>query len=85
MSATVHTLEQNVADIHTLSNRNNTRASEGQSGVEQVKDTIHELDIVMQKTSETVDQLGKSVNEISVISSTINDIADQTNLLALNA
>lgn len=85
MSATVHNLEHNVADIHALSDRNNSRATEGQIGVEQVKNTIHELDIMMQKTSETVDQLGKSVNEISIISNTINEIAEQTNLLALNA
>ena len=40
---------------------------------------------VVKKSSETVEELGKSSNEIGEIIQVIDDIADQTNLLALNA
>jgi len=40
---------------------------------------------VVRKSSNTVQELGKSSNQIGEIISVIDDIADQTNLLALNA
>jgi methyl-accepting chemotaxis protein len=40
---------------------------------------------VVKKSAETVQELGKSSNEIGEIIQVIDDIADQTNLLALNA
>ena len=40
---------------------------------------------VVRKSAETVEQLGRSSQQIGEIVSVIDDIADQTNLLALNA
>ena len=40
---------------------------------------------VVNKSAETVKELGKSSNQIGEIAQVIDDIADQTNLLALNA
>lgn len=60
-------------------------AVEGGKVVEEtIKGMIRISDVVRQ-SSETVQALGRSSNEIGEIVQVINDIADQTNLLALNA
>ena len=60
-------------------------AIEGGKVVEEtIKGMIRISDVVRQ-SSETVQALGRSSNEIGEIVQVINDIADQTNLLALNA
>ena len=53
-----------------------------------VKETIEgmiRISEVVKRSSDTVQDLGKSSNEIGEIVQVIDDIADQTNLLALNA
>ncbi len=53
-----------------------------------VNETIHgmkKISEVVQKSAATVQQLGKSSEQIGEIIQVIDDIADQTNLLALNA
>jgi methyl-accepting chemotaxis protein len=53
-----------------------------------VDDTVHgiiRIADVVNKSSETVKQLGKNSDQIGEIIQVIDDIADQTNLLALNA
>ncbi|HUX60190.1 MAG TPA: methyl-accepting chemotaxis protein, partial [Ignavibacteriaceae bacterium] len=53
-----------------------------------VEDTIQgmmRIAKVVEKSSQTVEALGKSSDEIGEIIQVIDDIADQTNLLALNA
>ena len=59
-----------------------------EAGGKVVDDTVHGMKRiagVVNKSAETVKELGKSSDQIGEIIGVIDDIADQTNLLALNA
>ncbi len=53
--------------------------------MEQTIKKIRDIAEVVQKSAATVEQLGRSTQQIGEIILVIDDIADQTNLLALNA
>jgi methyl-accepting chemotaxis protein len=60
-------------------------AEEGSAVVTQTVSKIERIADVVQSSAQTVEQLGRSGQEIGEILAVINKIADQTNLLALNA
>jgi len=60
-------------------------AKDGGQVVIQTIEGMNKIAEVVQKSSNTVHELGRSSEEIGEIIQVINDIADQTNLLALNA
>ncbi len=62
-----------------------TEAVQGGEVVVKTIDGMNRIAEVVNKSSITIEDLGKSSNEIGEIVKVINDIADQTNLLALNA
>jgi PAS domain S-box-containing protein len=60
-------------------------AKEGGKVVEETIKGMNNVSLVVTKSAETVQALGKGSDQIGEIVQVINDIADQTNLLALNA
>lgn len=64
-----------------------TAAATQASGVivAQTIDGMNKIDDVVRRSAATVEELGRSSNQIGEIIQVIDDIADQTNLLALNA
>jgi methyl-accepting chemotaxis protein len=60
-------------------------AKEGGDVVTETISGMNRIAQVVKKSSETVNKLGKSSDQIGEIIQVIDDIADQTNLLALNA
>jgi methyl-accepting chemotaxis protein len=75
---------------HAATAKNLTEASgkaalEGSNIVLETVKKIERIATVVSTSGETVEQLGRSSEEISAILEVINKIADQTNLLALNA
>jgi len=80
--------------LQTTSNASNTAdvaknagkaAKEGGIVVRNTIDGMNRIAIVVTKAAQTVQDLGKSSDQIGEIVQVIDDIADQTNLLALNA
>ncbi|MDY6269524.1 MAG: methyl-accepting chemotaxis protein [Selenomonadaceae bacterium] len=61
------------------------RAVEGGRSVMDAVHDIESVEAIVKSSAQTVDQLGKSSQEIGSIVETISGIAEQTNLLALNA
>ncbi len=60
-------------------------AAQGGTVVSQTIEGMNKIANVVTSSAETVQQLGKSSDQIGEIIQVIDDIADQTNLLALNA
>ena len=60
-------------------------AEQGGRVVDDTVDGMKRIASVVNKSAETVKELGKSSDQIGEIIGVIDDIADQTNLLALNA
>ncbi|MEW6653432.1 MAG: methyl-accepting chemotaxis protein, partial [Bacteroidota bacterium] len=58
---------------------------EGGKVVGQTIEGMNRIAVVVKQSADTVQQLGKSSDQIGEIVQVIDDIADQTNLLALNA
>jgi methyl-accepting chemotaxis protein len=80
--------------LQTTSNASNTAdvaknagkvAKEGGIVVRNTIDGMNRIAFVVTKAAQTVQELGKSSDQIGEIIQVIDDIADQTNLLALNA
>jgi methyl-accepting chemotaxis protein len=61
------------------------KAKEGGKVVSETINGMIRISDVVKKSAETVQELGKSSDQIGEIIQVIDDIADQTNLLALNA
>lgn len=61
------------------------KAREGGKVVSETINGMNRISDVVKKSAETVQELGKSSDQIGEIVQVIDDIADQTNLLALNA
>ncbi len=60
-------------------------AEDGGKVISETIEGMNRIAIVVTKAAETVQELGKSSDQIGEIVQVIDDIADQTNLLALNA
>ena len=85
MTKTIMETSRNSSLASEASNNAGNIAREGGRVVEETIRGIVRIAAVVQQSSDTVQALGKSSDEIGEIVQVINDIADQTNLLALNA
>ena len=85
MNATVLEVARNAAVAAEGSDGASHKAAEGASVVAKSITALDRLQNSAETTTRESLELGKQVEAIGAIMSTINDIADQTNLLALNA
>ncbi|SFP51539.1 Methyl-accepting chemotaxis protein [Hydrogenimonas thermophila] len=60
-------------------------STETLNAVKEANEDIENLSVLVQDTTEAIDNLNSNVNQINSVVVLIKDIADQTNLLALNA
>lgn len=85
MTKTILETTRNTAAASEASKNAGVVAVEGGKVVEDTIKGMNEISVAVQKSGETVLELGKSSDKIGEIVQVIDDIADQTNLLALNA
>jgi len=85
MTATVQEVATSTNETATAANACGKATAEGFKIVEHNLQSIHELDVAFQKTSDAINKLGNDSESIGSILDTIRNIAEQTNLLALNA
>jgi len=85
MTKTIMETSRNSSIASDASNNAGNIAKDGGKVVEETIKGMIRIAAVVQQSSNTVQALGKSSDQIGEIVQVINDIADQTNLLALNA
>jgi len=85
MTKTIFETSKNTTIASEASKNSGKAAVEGGKVVEETIQGMIRISNVVKQSAETVQELGKSSNEIGEIIQVIDDIADQTNLLALNA
>jgi methyl-accepting chemotaxis protein len=85
MSNTIMENSRNASRAAETAKRARDAASQGGIVVRQTIEGMQKIAEVVNRSSSTVQRLGKSSNQIGEIIGVIDDIADQTNLLALNA
>jgi|GEM_PF-5529541 methyl-accepting chemotaxis protein len=85
MNSTVMEVARNASDAAGSAETAKDRAESGAGVVAQAIAAIEEVQRITALLTGNMDNLGKQVEGIGRIMTTINDIADQTNLLALNA
>ncbi len=95
----IQSITESVEGITTIINESTQQATnaayessqasdDAKSGGDVVSETLHGMNTiaaVVMKSAETVQELGRSSEQIGEIVQVIEEIADQTNLLALNA
>ncbi len=64
---------------------NEQYAVDGNANMDKSNEITGKVSSAVKNSSETIDRLGESIQQIGQITTVINDIAEQTNLLALNA
>ncbi len=72
-------------EVHTVSEQSGTLARGGGAAVNELIAEMRRIADSVNRSSETIEALGKESEKISSVVKVIKDIADQTNLLALNA
>ncbi|MBK7632397.1 MAG: methyl-accepting chemotaxis protein [Ignavibacteriales bacterium] len=85
MTKTIFETTKNTTSAAEASKNAGSVAVEGGKVVRETMEGMIRISDVVKKSAATVQDLGKSSNEIGEIVQVIDDIADQTNLLALNA
>ncbi len=85
MTKTIFETTKNTTTAAEASRNAGSVAVEGGKVVKETMEGMIRISEVVKKSAATVQNLGKSSNEIGEIIQVIDDIADQTNLLALNA
>ncbi len=85
MSQTIVDVAKNAAYASEMAKGATEIAEKGKDIVKKAVDAIIGISGSVRSSSLTIEELGKSSQEIGEIVAVINDIADQTNLLALNA
>ncbi|MGE5682416.1 MAG: methyl-accepting chemotaxis protein, partial [Bacillota bacterium] len=85
MTRTILESTGNAKHAADSANDNGTMAKQGGQIVVETINGMNRIAEVVMNAAVTVEQLGKSSNQIGEIIQVIDDIADQTNLLALNA
>ncbi|MBP9120037.1 MAG: MCP four helix bundle domain-containing protein [Ignavibacterium sp.] len=85
MTKTIFETTKNTEQATQASKNAGKVAKEGGHVVEETIIGMNRIAEVVRKSAETVEDLGKSSDQIGEIVQVIDDIADQTNLLALNA
>jgi methyl-accepting chemotaxis protein len=85
MTKTILENSKNAVDTAQTAKQAKQAAEAGGMVVTKTIDGMRRIASVVKESAGTVQELGKSSNQIGEIISVIDDIADQTNLLALNA
>lgn len=85
MTKTIIDTTKNVGIASDASKKYGEIAQEGGRVVNETINGMNRISGVVKKSAETIQQLGRSSEQIGEIIQVIDDIADQTNLLALNA
>jgi methyl-accepting chemotaxis protein len=85
MTKTILENSKNAVDTSDTARQAKQAAEAGGKVVSKTIDGMRRIASVVKESAGTVQELGKSSNQIGEIISVIDDIADQTNLLALNA
>ena len=85
MTQTIIENARNASHSAELGDENGRIAREGSEVVQQTVAKIKQIAGVVRSSSETIERLGASSDQIGEIIEVIDDIASQTNLLALNA
>jgi methyl-accepting chemotaxis protein len=85
MTKTIFETTKNTTTAAEASKNAGNAAVEGGKVVKETMQGMIRISEVVKKSAATVQDLGRSSNEIGEIIQVIDDIADQTNLLALNA
>jgi len=85
MTKTIIETTRNASQAASNAKKAGEIAASGGKTVEDTVNGIIRIADVVNKSSDTVKQLGKNSDQIGEIIQVIDDIADQTNLLALNA
>ncbi|KAF0152304.1 MAG: methyl-accepting chemotaxis sensory transducer [Ignavibacteria bacterium] len=85
MTKTIMDTTQNASAASGTAKNAGNIAKEGGKVVGQTIEGMNRIAVVVKQSADTVQQLGKSSDQIGEIVQVIDDIADQTNLLALNA
>ena len=85
MAKSIFETTKNTTTAAEASKNAGLTAREGGKAVDETIEEMIRISEVVMKGAATVQELGKSSNEIGEIVHVIDDIADQTNLLALNA
>jgi methyl-accepting chemotaxis protein len=71
--------------VHGISSQSGELARGGSSAVKELVTEMQRISDSVNRSAETVEDLGKESEKINSVVNVIKDIADQTNLLALNA
>lgn len=82
------TIAENTYQITLVANEASQTSKEALQGGTIVRETIQGMNAVAEvvmSSAKTIEELGKSSEQIGAVIQTIEEIADQTNLLALNA
>jgi methyl-accepting chemotaxis protein len=85
MTKTILENSKNAGNTAETAKKAKEAAEQGGKVVEETIVGMKRIADVVKKSAQTVQELGKSSDQIGEIISVIDDIADQTNLLALNA
>lgn len=85
MTKTIMENTKNASFAADTAKESGAKAKEGGTVVSDTISGMMRIATVVQKSSDTVGELGKNSDQIGEIIQVIDDIADQTNLLALNA
>ena len=85
MTKTIYETTKNTVQATEASKNAGVIAKDGGKVVEETIIGMNRIAEVVRKSADTVQELGKSSDQIGEIVQVIDDIADQTNLLALNA
>jgi methyl-accepting chemotaxis protein len=85
MTKTIMENSKNAGDTAGTAKEAKVAAEQGGKVVAETVTGMKQIADVVKKSAETVQELGKSSDQIGEIIGVIDDIADQTNLLALNA
>ncbi len=79
-----HVSDQSAA-VHSVSEHSGELARGGSTAVKELVTEMRRISDSVNRSSETIEALGKESEKINSVVNVIKDIADQTNLLALNA
>lgn len=85
MTKTIMETTKNSSRAAEAAKNSGVIAKEGGKVVNETIEGMNRVALVVKKSADTVQALGKSSDQIGEIIQVIDDIADQTNLLALNA
>lgn len=85
MTRTITDSTKNANDAALTAEHAGNKAKNGGKVVAETVDGINRIADIVITSATTIEELGKSSNQIGAIIQVINEIADQTNLLALNA